>query len=499
MAPKAAAARLNDSLHSSRGSAEPHPSVFLSRWVFLRLLGIVYLTAFVSLWVQVEGLIGTQGVLPVVSLLDAAERQLGDDRFWVLPTLCWLSPTDPFLHLLCAAGVLLSLLVVLGVAAPYCLLGLWGSYLSLVNAGQDFLAFQWDSLLLEAGLLAVFFAPHRFKPGLRREPAPSRILLFLLRWLLFRLMFLSGVVKLASGDPTWRDLSALQYHYETQPLPTAVGWLAHQLPGWVQRGSTLGMFLVELGLPFLIFGPRRLRRIAFAGLVGLQTLIALTGNYAFFNLLTVALSVLLLDDSDWPARWRSKIPQPAKRRWWPLSFSLPFAALVLLLSGMTLAGHRAPWPAPLRTLYQWVAPFDSINGYGLFSIMTTSRPEIVIEGSRDGEAWQAYEFHWKPGDLSRRPGWVAPHQPRLDWQMWFAALGSYRDNPWFLSLLGRLLEGSPPVLALLAHDPFPGEPPRYIRAVLYDYYFTDLATLREKGTWWRREPKGLYAPVLSHE
>src|SRR6266571_3627167 len=434
-------------------------SFFLSRWLFLRLIGLTYLIAFLSLWVQIDGLIGGNGILPAASYLGQISLVAGPERFWRLPTLCWLNSSDTMLHALCAGGSLLSLLLIFGIAPAPCLFFLWAFYLSLSSACREFLNFQWDALLLEAGFLAIFIAPLQLRSTLGRAPPPRSLAVWLLRWLLFRLVFSSGVVKLASGDPAWRSLTALTYHYETQPLPTWIGWYAHQLPGWFQAASVVVMFFIELVLPFSIFASRRVRMFGFAGLVFLQVLIAATGNYCFFNLLSFSLCPFLLGT----------------------------------------VNPRIPWPTPVIELYSLMAPFRSTNGYGLFAVMTTSRPEIVVEGSNDGEHWLAYEFKWKPGDVRRRPGFVAPHQPRLDWQMWFAALGNYEENRWFMEFLIRLLQGSRPVLGLVAHNPFPEAPPRYARALVYDYHFTDLATRRSDSAWWRREYKGPYCPVVSLE
>jgi hypothetical protein len=323
-------------------------------------------------------------------------------------------------------------------------------------------------------------------------------------------MFASGCVKLLSGDPAWRNLTALQFHYETQPLPTWIGWYIHQLPSGIQKTSTGLMFCIELFLPFLIFAPRRPRQLACVSFVMLQVLIFLTGNYCFFNLLTVALCLLLLDDtalkSFVPNRWRLllsarfKVQGSASSVRWPPAITVPLACIVITVSIMEFSAlfHlQVPWPRPLASVYRAMAPFRSINNYGLFAVMTMSRPEIIVEGSNDGVVWQEYEFKYKPGDVKRRPRFVEPHQPRLDWQMWFAALGTYRQNPWFVNFCVRLLQGSPDVLALLAHNPFAGAPPRYVRAVVYEYGFTDATTRRKTGAWWRREPKGDYLPVLS--
>jgi hypothetical protein len=318
----------------------------------------------------------------------------------------------------------------------------------------------------------------------------------MLRFLLFRLMFSSGAVKLLSGDETWRSLRALTVHYETQPLPVLTSWYVHQLPVWFHEASCAVLLAIELLVPFLVFGPRRARLLAFGPLLGLQALIALTGNYAFFNLLTAVLCLLLLDDRALPPRLRGAPAEgvvASASRPWPRVVLWPVAAVLLAAAAahqLWTVGIRPP--APLRFPARLIAPLSAVNGYGLFAVMTTSRPEIVVEGSDDGVRFKPYAFRWKPGDPGRAPWFVAPHQPRLDWQMWFAALGTCERNPWFTRFLLRLSEASPPVLALLADDPFAGRPPRFLRAVLYDYRFTDGAARRRTGEWWARTETGLY-------
>lgn len=511
------------------------PSHLLVRWVFLRSLGVIYLVAFVSLWVQLMGLIGSHGILPATVTMfgyrqGANAAHMGWDRYHVLPTLCWYSAMDGFLKFQCAAGAVLAVLLILGIAPAPCLFLLWLVYLSLATVSREFLSFQWDNLLLETGFLAIFFAPVQLIPRLRTSPAPSKAVLWLLRWLLFRLMLCSGLVKLISQDPAWRNLTALQFHYETQPLPTWIGWYAHQLPGRVQQISEVLLFVIELVLPFLIFAPRRLRQIPCVGFIALQVLILLTGNYAFFNLLSILLCLVLLDDVALekiiPARWlrafKSPAPPPSipqslesdsagperlvapvaaiPHRRWPVQVIFPLTCIAVLIPGIQLAallhGH-IHWPRPVMSLYSWVTPFRSFNSYGLFAVMTTNRTEIVIQGSNDGVTWVDYEFKYKPEDPKQRPRFVEPHQPRLDWQMWFAALSDYQHNFWFVEFCVRLLSGAPEVTDLLQRNPFPRLPPRYVRAVLYEYHFTDFATRRRTGAWWRRERKGEYLPALS--
>jgi hypothetical protein len=493
---------LEDGLRFGR---DGKPSSFLlSRFLFLRLLGLVYLAAFISLWVQIKGLIGSHGILPVEDFLVAVSRQLpSPERFYVVPTLCWLHPSDAFLTGLCVGGILLSCLLIVGLVPVPVLFFLWVFYLSLTIAGQDFLSFQWDILLLETGFLAIFYAPLEVWPRLR-EPAPvSRAVLQLLRLLLFRLMFGSGIVKLTSGDLTWRDLTALTYHYETQPLPVWTSWIMHQLPVWFHQGEVLLTFLFEIVVPLFLFGPRRSRHLACSAIMAFQLLIAATGNYGFFNSLSLVLCVPLLDDDLFPSRLRTRLtsatlttPATAGKI---VRGGLVVGAVagVLIVNIVPLLAQRGLLdraPRSLLRTYQLMSAFRSINTYGLFRVMTTERHEIVVEGSIDGKDWLPYEFKWKPGDPERRPAFTGLHMPRLDWQMWFAALDGYENHAWFIHFLAQLLRASPEVVDLLERNPFPDQPPRYIRAVVYDYHFTDVPTWKKTGAWWRREWLGSYLP-----
>lgn len=489
------------------GADVRRPAFGASAWLFLRVLGVIHLIGFVSFWTQLSGLVGPDGILPVQPYFDAVREHLGVARFWELPTLCWIFGAGWFLHALCAGGVVLSLALIAGLAPAACLAGLWAFYLSLCAAGQDFMHFQWDILLLETTLLAVFIAPWSLKAWRVRADPPG-LARWLLWWLLFRLMFLSGAVKLLSGDEAWVNLSALRYHYETQPLPTWIGWHAHQMPAWFHQASCAMMFVVELVVPFLLLLPRRARHIAAALEIAFQALIALTGNYTFFNLLTVALCLLFFDDAFWTnlsSRFKSAPATiarccPARPRFCPRSLLLPAATLCFgLATFMTIPEltRAREWPEWVYRARYVISRSGSFNGYGLFRVMTRQRPEIIIEGSDDGRAWLPYEFKAKPGDPARRPGFVAPHQPRLDWQLWFAALDFPRREPWVEQLCVRLLEGSRPVLGLFATNPFPDRPPRFIRAVLYGYHFTDSAGRAATGRWWRRTPSDFYLPAFS--
>ena len=470
-------------------------------WLFLRALGLTYLIAFISYAVQVKGLIGHNGILPAREFVEAQEKRLGRGRFWVLPTLCWFSQRDRFLQWLCWGGALVSIAQFIGLAQPIVLVLLWVFYLSLFNVSRVFLGYQWDVLLLEIGFLAIFAAPLELLPHWPSAHELHWSIRWLLWLLLFRLMFLSGFVKLRSGDHSWRDLTALTFHYETQPLPTRAAWYIQQLPVWFHKLSTLVMYAIELALPFAIFIPGSYcRPIASLAFIGFMILIMITGNYGFFNLATIALCLLLFDDSIFVRFFGAATPQPDSLPAILPSVGVVVLILLLLLSAnllfrITGINHRCL--NPLTKFCGWFDRFRILNSYGLFSVMTPKRLEILIEGSDDGREWRLYHFRYKPGDLDQPPRRVAPHQPRLDWQMWFAAFSDYRYNPWFIALMIRLLEGRPEVLALLEENPFTARPPRFIRAVLYEFHFTDWATRRRTGYWWRREKKWFYCPVLS--
>ncbi|MGB3022856.1 MAG: lipase maturation factor family protein, partial [Methyloceanibacter sp.] len=394
------------------------PRYDLVSFLFLRLLGLVYLAAFVSFAVQAQGLIGSHGILPVAELVDNLTGRFGPERFFLVPMVFWLSDSDAAIQAVCWAGAGLSLLLVVNVLPRLSLFLLFVLYLSLTYAGQTFMTYQWEQFLLETGFAALLLS-FATRPGI-----------WLLRWLLFRFMFMSGVVKLLSGDASWWDLSALSYHFLTQPLPTPLAWYAAQMPAGLLTFATGGMFFIELVLPFFIFAPRRLRFVAAFGFLLLEFCILITGNYNWFNFQTMLLCLPLFDD----AALRSILPRslaelqprpPAPRR----AVRIVVNALALLivfcsLVRMDLRFGGSP-PALALTVDGWIRPLNIVSAYGLFSIMTTKRHEIVIEGSHDGIEWREYEFRYKPGDLSRAPPWNIPHQPRLDWQMWFAAL----DNP----------------------------------------------------------------------
>lgn len=487
--------------------------------LLLRLLAGVHLVAFVSLWVQIDGLIGSRGILPARDFFTYLERVVGAGAFERLtnaPSLLWFSSSDAALHVLCAAGVLLSLLAIAGMVTAPIFGALWIFYLSLVWGGQTFLAFQWDTLLLEATLCAVVLAPL----GRHADPRPG---LWLFRLLVVKLMFLSGAVKLLSLDSTWWQLTALDVHYFTQPLPVTASWYVHHLPDWFHRLSVAIMFAVELVVPWCLFW-RRLRRPGVWLLLALQLLIAATGNYGFFNLLTAVLCLSWLDRLPLAGPSRPDNPSAAgptaPRRFagvagtrirWLAAATILLLSLSVTARELTRSLPRGPdTPAtavrlaelvdrvlvdPAAPVLGAIAPFRSINGYGLFRAMTTSRPEIVVEASADGVTWSELAFRFKPGDVNRPPRAAQPHMPRLDWQMWFAALDPGRAD-WLGSFVARLFEGEPAVLGLLGEASRRAEPPAYVRLRLYDYTFSDPGN---GAVWWRRELLYDLSPVLERE
>jgi len=478
------------------------PTFALAAAWFLRLLGVIYLISFVSFWVQAPGLIGERGILPVAQFFQEIEAAMGGEGPWLAPGFLWLRADDAAIAAWCMVGIAGSVSVIAGISQGPFLMLLWATYLSLCVGGQVFYQFQWDALLLEAGFLAVFLAPWSLRAGsARRPPAVAR---WLLIWLLFRLMISSGAVKLVSGDASWwPDLTALEFHYFTQPLPTPLAWLADQLPANAQKFSVLAMFFIELVLPFFLLGPRRLRHFAVGGMVFLQVLILLTGNYGVFNLLTLALCLLAIDDRRLVSILRLRDWEPAPALRGPVALQavlIIIGAAIFCLSLVPFTSSlRIPqaWLVPVAKVYAPISPFRSINSYGLFAVMTKGRDEILVQGSEDGLAWETYSFRFKPGDVRRRPPIVAPYMPRLDWQMWFAALGGASSNPWFPRFCERLLESEPTVIGLLGSDPFHGRRPRYVRAMLDTYRFTTAAEKSASRAWWVAEPASIYMPEVA--
>lgn len=504
----------------------------IGRSLFLRGLGLVYLVAIASWWTQMELLVGEEGLIPASRFLEWAGERLtesGRSPLFALPSLFWLTGASDFaLHAACSVGCLLALLVVAGRLVGPALAGLWAVYLSLVGTGGVFMSFQWDILLLETGFLALFLCPWGWKSAWFDPPplsAVNRIALVLVWFLVVKLMFFSGWVKLAwaseASPEWWPEGTAMTYHYMTQPLPTWTAWWAHQWPDWFHKASLVPMYFIEIVLPFAILFGRWGRLAAAFGFTLLMVLILLTGNYTYFNWLTIVLCLPLVHDRLWPARMRKTLrvaplevaeAPPRRELVARLAIAAPPLLGVALLNFHTVVRdlHRAPRPllgidlspAPLASLAARLGPFHLVSGYGLFRTMTTERPEIIVEGSADGLRWYAYDFAWKIDEIGDRPRFVAPHQPRVAWQFWFAALeGRYdrrsRNASWFEALVLRLLSGDQAVKRLLRYDPFPDSPPKLVRARLMRYEFTSREERAATGDWWKRSVIGEYLPEVS--
>ncbi|HLV87777.1 MAG TPA: lipase maturation factor family protein [Candidatus Sulfotelmatobacter sp.] len=497
----------------------------IPRWVFLRALGGIYFSAFFSLLFQIKGLIGPNGILPAGDYLKAVAQALGHwQRLWYAPTLLWWSSGNTMLTVLCWAGLVCSILLVLNLWPRGMLLACFVCFLSFVSAAQDFSGYQSDGMLLEAGFLSLFFAPGGLRPGLGQRSPPSGASLFLLLWEWFRIYFESGVVKILSGDPQWRNFTAMDEYYQNGPLPTWVGWYVQHLPHVFHSGTVYATLALEIGLVWMMFLPRRFRIICFFIVTLWQIGVILTANYTFLNYLVLILGVLLLDDRFvqglMPANLRGRLssacaaptsavepaihsPEVQEQRLWRgkirsawkhiklvtsslILFWIFYATTVLMLPNLSLP------TLPVMAL----EPFRIANRYGLFAVMTRGRYEIEFQGSMNGQTWVAYSFRYKPQKLNERPRIYAPYQPRFDWNLWFASLGSWRDYPIVANTEVRLLANDADVLRLFAGNPFPDKPPRQIRVVLWQYWFTKLAEKRATGMWWRREEVGLYAPTL---
>jgi hypothetical protein len=502
-------------------ASEEHPGHLWPRWIFLRALGIFYFSAFYSLLFQIRGLLGPNGLLPAGDYLQAVSAAIHTQRFWFAPTLFWFGSSDRALMLVCWVGAIASLLLIANVWPRVALAVSFVCFLSFVCAAQDFSSYQSDGMLLEAGFIALFFAPPGIWPGLGRANPASRASLFLLRWEWFRIYFESGVVKIASGDLSWRHFTAMDDYYQNGPLPTWIGWYVQHLPHRFHASTVFLTFAVELVLVWMLFLPRRFRIVCFCIVTPFEISIILTANYAFLNYLVLALGFLLLDDRfiEWilPSRIRDFIdrkpvhsleapPQQGTRellrkRFTPVRMTIAGVCLGLVFysTAAWLVWMFAPgFPLPQKPV-QLLEPFRIANRYGLFAVMTHQRYEIEFQGSADGATWTPYPFRYKPQDINKAPGIYAPYQPRFEWNLWFASLGVWRDYRFVIWAEERLLQDEPDVLALFAGNPFAGTPPHQVRAVIYQYWFTDLKTKREQGAWWRRELIGVYAPPLERE
>jgi hypothetical protein len=493
----------------------------IARWLFLRALGLIYLSAFFALMFQVRGLIGPQGILPAGEYLGDA-RGMGALRFWYAPTLLWISSSNHMLMAICWAALIASLLVVANVWPRAMLLACFVCFLSFVSAAQDFSGYQSDGMLLEAGFLALFLAPPGLLPGWGGKRPPARAAILLLLWEWFRIYFESGVVKLESGDPTWRNLTAMYEYYQNGPLPTWIGWYVQHFPLWFHRATAGATLAMELALVWMALLPGRWRIACFFLVTAWQIGVIATANYAFLNYLVLVLAILLLDDGYLrrfvPARWRgglvvaepvvaARVPVEGDEAAAAASHARPFTWVRVAVCGflLTWIGYATSLPlvrmfwsdAPLPTApVAALEPLRIANSYGLFAVMTPRRYEIEFQGSNDGLNWTPYPFQYKPQDVHERPGIYAPYQPRFDWNLWFASLGSWLQNPIVPRTEELLLQNDRDVLGLFAGDPFRGSPPKYVRAVLWQYWFSTPEEKRAQGVWWTRQYLGTYAPTL---
>ena len=489
------------------------PGRLISRWLFLRALGAIYFSAFFSLVFQIRGLIGPQGILPAGPYLQAVAQSLGHwQRLWYAPTVLWFSSGTVMLNSLCWIGMAASVLLLLNLWPRGMLAICFVCFLSFIAAAQDFSSYQSDGMLLEAGFISLFFAPPGCRPGLSRTHPASRASHFLLQWEWFRIYFESGMAKILSGDPEWRHFTAMDEYYQNGPLPTWIGWYMQHLPHWFHAATVYATLAIELGVVWMFFLPRRWRIVCFFIVTPWEIGVILTANYTFLNYLVLALGVLLLDDRFLArfvsAKWRIAAAESASNHatwegkpWWQAVRRTRTAVALVVSSVMlfwifyaTAAQMLVSFPLPTFPVIA-VDPFRIANRYGLFAVMTRGRYEIEFQGSNDGQNWKPYYFRYKPQELNEAPRIYAPYQPRFDWNLWFASLGSWREYPIVANTEVRLLSNDEDVLQLFADNPFP-QPPREIRAVLWQYWFTSMAEKRQTGQWWRRQSLGRYAPTL---
>ena len=490
----------------------------IPRWLFLRALGCIYFSAFFSLAFQIRGLMGPSGILPANEYLEAVAHTFGHLRgLWFAPSVLWFSSGPHILMALCWIGMGAALLLLLNLWPRGMLAICFVCFLSFVSAAQDFSGYQSDGMLLEAGFISLFFAPSGLRPGFGRTSPPLRASPFLLQWEWFRIYFESGVAKMMSGDPEWRHFTAMDEYYQNGPLPTWIGWYMQHLPHWFHASTAFATLALELVLVWMLFLPRRWRMVCFFIVTPWELGIIFTANYTFLNYLVLALGVLLLDDEFLlrflPQGWKKSFTverttanthtetsggfrhqlKIAKLSLIGVVFAWIFYATVAELIWMF-----APLPVPTSPVVA-LEPFRIANRYGLFAVMTRGRYEIEFQGSEDGKIWVAYPFRYKPQGPGKPPGIYAPYQPRFDWNLWFASLGSWREYPVVPRTEIRLLSNESAVLHLFEQNPFPQKPPRQVRAVLWQYWFTTIAEKRAQGLWWRRQFLGLYAPTIERD
>jgi hypothetical protein len=478
-------------------------SYWLTRFVLLRMLGAVYAVAFLAAALQIVPLIGSDGLLPVGDFMVRAHDYFGSTTrgFAHLPTLFWFAHSDEALLAAAWAGFGLSCLVVAGFANSLVMAALWFLYMSFVHAGQDWYGYGWETQLLETGFLGIFLCPLLDpRPFPRREPPLPVIWLY--RWLIFRIMLGAGLIKIR-GDSCWRDLTALYYHFETQPLPNPLSRWFHFLPRAALRAGVVFNHVAELAAPWFVFWPRIARRAAGAVIIIFQVTLIAGGNLSFLNWLTIVPALACLDDAVWARLLPGPLVRCAERAAGRAEPSRPMRVASWLLAGLVAILSVQPainLVSPRQMMNASFDPFDLVNTYGAFGTVGRERDNIVFEGTDSEEAdfradWKEYPYKGLPVDPAARPPQIAPYQLRLDWQMWFAAMGSPDQYPWTVNLAWKLLHNDPGAVGLFAGNPFPDHPPRFVRAVLFRYRFAPPGNPR--GLWWDRVALGEWLPAFS--
>ena len=480
-------------------------SYWLTRFLILRLLGLVYFVAFLSLARQVLPLIGHDGLLPLDLFVRDATARLGSPAaaFRRLPSVFWLGHSDAALLAGAWLGTGLSLVVLAGFANAILLAVLWALYMSFVHVGQDWYGYGWEIQLLETGFLAIFLCP-LLDPRPFPRRAPPVAVVWLYRWLIFRIMLGAGLIKLR-GDRCWRELTCLYWHYETQPIPNPLSRRLHFMPHWFQKGGVVFNHVTELVAPWFVFGPRLARHVAGTVMLLFQVFLILSGNLSFLNWLTIVPILACFDDRLLARVLPRALAARAARAAGAAEPSGAQRIAVGVLVAMVLVLSVAPVQNLLSSRQAMNTSFDAfdlVNTSGAFGSVGRERREIVFEGTDDETVtpetrWREYDFKCKPGDPMRRPCVVSPYHYRLDWQIWFAAMSTAQHYPWTLHLVWKLLHGDPATLGLLATNPFPDAPPRWIRARLYRYAFA--APDDPSGAWWKRTPIGDWLPPLARD